>query len=159
MDTITRFEGEYRFLSNFYPSSIWENGINYPTNEHFFQASKTNNRIEKVLVAGASSPARAKQYGRTMVTLREDWEIVKEKIMYEGLKKKFLIPELRTLLLTTGDAYLEEGNTWCDNHFGVCSCEKCQAQGNIGQNKLGILLMKLRSEIRERETQKDREPQ
>ena len=150
MDTITRFEGEYRFLSNFYPSPIWENGINYPTNEHFFQASKTNNRVEKVLVAGASSPARAKQYGRTMVTLREDWEIVKEKIMYEGLKKKFLIPELRTLLLATGDATIIEGNSHHDNTWGVCDCEKCKTS-HTGHNKLGILLMKLRADIRARE--------
>lgn len=47
MKIINRFTEEYDFLSNFYPSVIWENGIKYPTNEHFFQASKTNERLEK----------------------------------------------------------------------------------------------------------------
>lgn len=149
MKVIDRFTEEYHFLSNFYPSPIWENGINYPTNEHYFQASKTNDRIEKVLVAGASSPARAKKYGRTMVTLRPDWEIVKDQVMYIGLKLKFKDEELKQKLLATEDAYLEEGNDWHDNHFGNCHCEICKDV--IGKNVLGILLMKLRDEIRERE--------
>ena len=154
MKVIDRFTEEYHFLSNFYPSTIWENGINYPTNEHFFQASKTNDRIEKVLVAGASSPARAKKYGRTMVTLRPDWELVKDQVMYTGLKLKFKDEELKQKLLATEDAYLEEGNSWDDNYWGVCNCEKCQAAGIVGLNKLGILLMKLRTEIKEREALK-----
>ena len=151
MRIIDRFTGEYEFLSNFYPSVIWENGINYPTNEHFFQASKTNDRVEKVLVAGASTPGRAKRYGKSMVTLRPDWEVVKEKVMYEGLKKKFADPTLKAKLLATNDAYLEEGNFHCDNHWGVCKCDKCQASGAVGLNRLGILLMKLREDIRKRE--------
>ena len=39
---IDKFEGENRFLSNFYPSEITHEGIVYPTNEHYYVAMKIN---------------------------------------------------------------------------------------------------------------------
>ena len=66
--------------------------------------------------------------------------------MYEILVEKFTIPELKEKLLATGDEYLEEGNYWHDNYWGNCHCEKCA--DITGQNKLGILLMKIREDIR-----------
>ncbi len=38
---IREFKGEFRFLSNFFPSRIYHDGIEYPTVEHAFQAAKT----------------------------------------------------------------------------------------------------------------------
>ena len=35
---IGSFNGEYEFLSNFYPSPISFDGILYPTNEHAFSS-------------------------------------------------------------------------------------------------------------------------
>ena len=40
---IGEFDGKFRFLSNFYPSPIFYDGILYPTVEHAFQAAKTVN--------------------------------------------------------------------------------------------------------------------
>ena len=37
---ITRFHGEYRFLSNFYPVKVEYDGVQYPTVEHAYQAAK-----------------------------------------------------------------------------------------------------------------------
>ena len=48
-------------------------------------------------------------------------------------------PELKEKLLATGDAYLEEGNTWGDRIWGVY-------QGQ-GENRLGKILMKIRKEL------------
>ena len=79
------------------------------------------------------------------VTLRPDWEEVKVDVMREGLRHKFKNPSLRAKLLATGNEELMEGNTWHDNTWGNCVCQKCQ---NIpGRNMLGMLLMELRQEI------------
>ena len=60
--------------------------------------------------------------------------------MLTGLRKKFADPELRNLLLATGDEELIEGNYWGDTYWGVCN--------GVGQNKLGKLLMQVREEIK-----------
>lgn len=140
------FDGEFAFLSNFHPSPISdEDGIVYPTVEHYFQAMKSFDKSERFNIAIQPTPGKAKRCGRR-VALRSDWEQIKEDVMYEALIKKFSDPFLRKLLLDTEDEYLEEGTTWHDNEWGVCSCLKCQ--DTIGKNKLGKLLMKVREEIR-----------
>lgn len=45
------FDKRYSFLSNFYPTPITDNGIIYPTNEHFFQAMKTTDVEERKKIA------------------------------------------------------------------------------------------------------------
>lgn len=138
-NTIDKFDGEYRFLSNFYHSPIVLDGITFPTVEHAFQAMKTNSHYERQMIAECSTPGAAKSFGRK-VKLRSDWEQVKENIMEICLCRKFDNPELRQMLLDTGDAILIEGNTWGDTYWGICN--------NIGQNKLGQLLMKVREMYR-----------
>lgn len=142
---IDKFENEYAFLSNFYPSPIQERGINYATVEHYFQAQKTTVPFERHAIAAAATPGRAKQEGRR-ITLRKNWEEIKEQVMLDGLRLKFAIPELAEKLLATGEAELVEGTTWHDNIWGNCSCPECE---NIpGQNKLGKLLMLVREELK-----------
>ena len=142
---IDKFENEYAFLSNFYPSPVQENGITYPTIEHYFQAQKTTVPFERVAIANAATPGRAKQEGRR-ITLRHDWENIKDNVMLQGLRLKFAIPELAEKLLATGDAELIEGTVWHDNIWGNCSCPECE--DIPGQNKLGKLLMLVREEIK-----------
>ena len=64
MIDIIRFNSEYVFLSNFYPSLITIDGIKYPTVEHAYQAAKTMDRREKLAIAAARSPGQAKKIGR-----------------------------------------------------------------------------------------------
>ena len=72
--------------------------------------------------------------------------------MEEFVSRKFQIPELRNKLLATGDANLVEGNTWCDNYWGICTCSKCINNPVIDEkNKLGTILMKVRNEIKDSE--------
>ena len=80
MQVIDRFDGEHRFLSNFFPASIVFGRIEYPTVEHAFQAAKTDERALKLAVAAAPSPGAAKRIGRKL-PLRADWEQVKTDIM------------------------------------------------------------------------------
>lgn len=140
---INCFEREYAFLSNFYPSPIKYEGIKYPTVEAAFQAAKTSDLHMKMAIATADNPGKAKRMGRKVV-LREDWEEIKDKVMEDCLRLKFSDPVLREKLLATGDEELEEGNWWHDNYWGSCYCSRC---GDVGKNKLGYLLMKIRKEI------------
>ena len=143
---ISCFDKEWAFLSNFYESEIEFEGIVYPTNEHFFQAMKTLDIDERRAIANALTPGKAKRMGRR-VTLRSDWEEVKEEVMFLSLCLKFADDQLADWLLETGDEELVEGTTWHDNEWGNCTCEKCK---NIpGKNKLGKLLMKVRGMIKE----------
>lgn len=140
---INCFEREYAFLSNFYPSPIEYEEIKYLTVEAAFQAAKTPDLHMKMAIATADHPGKAKRMGRKVV-LREDWEEIKDRVMEECLRLKFSDPVLREKLLATEDEELEEGNWWHDNYWGSCYCSRC---GDVGKNKLGYLLMKIRKEI------------
>ena len=107
---------------------------------------KTLDWNERNWIASAETPGVAKRRGRSC-TLRSDWEKVKDEVMLTGLRIKFSNPALRTQLIMTGDEELVEGNWWHDNTWGSCSCERCV--GIHGQNRLGKVLMQVRSEIRE----------
>ena len=143
---INCFDGKYAFLSNFYISPCDLEGILYPTVEHAFQAAKTLDRNERLKIAAAETPGKAKRMGRS-VTLRPDWEEIKIDVMRQCLHSKFKDPDLVFALLDTGDEELIEGNTWHDNCWGNCTCEQCV--NKPGENRLGKLLMEIRKEFRQ----------
>jgi len=139
---IKEFKGRYFFLSNFYEKEITYNGITYLNNEAAFQAQKVLNESVRAEFSNLS-PKEAKRKGRR-VTLRPDWEEVKDDIMYEICLTKFLGDHvLLDLLHRTSPKWLIEGNYWHDNYWGDCSCEKCKDID--GKNKLGKILMDIRS--------------
>ena len=98
---INRFNEEFDFLSNFFPSIIiGEDGIVYPSVEHFFQAQKTKDLVQRRIIAEARTPGIAKRMGRR-VKLRPDWEDIKDKVMLFAVRQKFKDPKLASLLLDT----------------------------------------------------------
>lgn len=134
--SIKGFFGEYHFLSNFHPSPFKVRGVEYATVEHFFQASKAATQEDHDYINSAATPGVAKHRGRR-ITLREDWERVKLRVMRIGLKAKFeQNPELKQKLMDTGNHHLEETNSWGDTFWGVA--------GGRGFNHLGEMLMELR---------------
>lgn len=146
---IKYFKDEYRFLSNFFPSVIkvedpWDNQRIAKTVEHAYQAAKATNQKEYNYVLNAGMAGDAKRRGRS-IKLRRDWDSIKLGIMEDLLRIKFSNPELRDRLLDTGNEELEEGNYHHDVFFGVCYCPSCRGKG---QNNLGKLLMKIRTELR-----------
>ena len=145
---IVEFDGDYAFLSNFYPSSIYHEGITYPTNEHFFQAMKTLDIDERKAIAAAETPGLAKRMDRN-VKLRSDWEKIKADVMRLGLILKFTDAGLAEKLIATGDEELVEGNWWHDNTWGNCRCTACSHKN--GRNLLGMLLMEVRKELQHQE--------
>lgn len=140
VEIIDSFVGEYAFLSNFYPVQIEYGGEIYPSAEHAFQAAKTPDEEQRKKIREALNPGQAKRLGRR-VSLRKDWSSVKVSVMRDLLRQKFGAgSDLAQRLLDTGNAKLVEGNTWDDVYWGVCE--------GRGQNKLGLLLMEIREELR-----------
>lgn len=136
---ISRFKGEYSFLSNFYPCKIEDRGLVFPTLEHAYVARKTVDSGEIENILNIKSAGHVKIYGRT-VTMIPEWDIVKVNVMNELLLKKFSDgSELLQKLLDTGTQELVEGNTHGDTFWGQCPLGK-------GKNMLGKLLMKIRTE-------------
>jgi ribA/ribD-fused uncharacterized protein len=136
---IRGFFGEYRLFSNFWHVQVVMDGKVYRSTEHAYQAAKTLDPKGREYIAAARSPADARRLGRA-VTMRPDWESVKEQVMRDLLIQKFSIDPYKTALLDTGEAYLEETNHWGDVFWGVCNGK--------GRNRLGIALMEIRADLR-----------
>lgn len=134
---IDSFRGKYFFLSNFYNAEIECFGYHFKNNEAAFQAAKCPQRMAEFCEL---NPSDAKRLGRHM-TLRHDWEKVKNDVMYQVCLAKFTQhADLTKLLAETGDAVLIEGNTWGDHVWGMVN--------GIGENRLEKILMRIRSELK-----------
>lgn len=143
-ESINEFQGEYRWLSNFWTAPIEYKSIIYPSVEHAYQAAKTHDIKAKRYIATLTA-GQAKRYGKTLV-LRKDWEDVKVLIMRDFLMLKFSShPYLKEKLIDTGSKTLIEGNKWGDTFWGVCN--------GAGNNMLGTLLMEIRECFRRKEQQ------
>lgn len=145
MNTINfyRVSDEFGEFSNFSQHPIALDGKRWPTSEHYFQAQKFHDAAYRERIRGTRSPMDAANLGRDRKQkLRDDWESVKVEVMRKALRAKFTQhDELKTLLLSTGDAKLVE-HTTNDSYWG-------DGGDGRGRNMLGQLLMQVRSEIRD----------
>jgi len=135
----------YGFLSNFHRCPQIVDGVEYPTNEHFYQAMKARDRKVQMWITRAPSPYLAMKAGkkclrpgREMFPLKE-WDRMKVEVMLKGLRAKFKDPHLRNRLLATGDAVLHEDS------------QHDMFWGKKGKDILGKLLMQVRAECIEEE--------
>jgi len=136
---IKGFQGQYRFLSNFYPYELDFEGRHYLNSEAAYQASKSS--CDNIKNGFTTIDARAARRVGRQITIRSDWEQDKLNVMYRILRAKFAQEPMRGRLLSTDDAYLEETNYWKDTFWGVYM--------GVGENHLGKLLMLVRDEIKE----------
>lgn len=142
--TIAAFRGKYAFLSNFHRCAVTLDGVTYGSSEAAFQAAKCDDDGYRARLAGLKTPAAAKRAGsragfaKAGLTLRPDWDDIRVDAMRDVLDAKFRQhPELGNKLCATGNAVLQEGNTWGDAFWGVTKTG--------GKNWLGQCLMELRS--------------
>ena len=141
---VRAFRGEFRFLSNFYPSVLSYRDHVYTTAEHAFQSSKAIDPRDAATIRTAATPLQAKRLGRR-VKIRPDWDDIRIDVMREIVTAKFeRHADLHVSLIQTGDAVLIEGNHWGDNFWGV-------PQGGRGQNQLGKILMDVRARLQQRD--------
>lgn len=136
--TIDRFNKEYSFLSNFYPSKVKLDGETYPNVENAYQASKTMDEEVRAELA-LLNPIDAKRIGKK-VKLRKDFDSIKVQIMFDLVKQKFQNAKLAKRLIETKESLLVEGNTWGDTFWGICN--------GVGENHLGKILMQVRKELK-----------
>lgn len=134
---ILEFQGEHRYLSNFYLCSFVWDGVVWPHAEAAYQAAKSEHWIVRKSFLKLS-PSEAKRKGK-QILIRPDWDDVKLEVMAEIVYAKFTQnPDLlERLLATTGE--LVEGNAWKDRFWGVCP-----VGSKNGSNHLGRILMELR---------------
>jgi N-glycosidase YbiA len=144
----SRLDEPYGVFSNFSHHGFTLGGKYWPTSEHYFQAQKFAGTEHEEEIRLAPGPQKAADKGRERhCPLRSDWETVKEDVMGDALRAKFAAhPKLRETLLETGDALLIE-NAPGDYYWG------CGKDGS-GRNRLGHLLMELRTELAAEATEK-----
>ena len=139
-ESIMTFRGKLGFLSNMYSAAFEWDGRTYRNSEAAFQSAKSLDPAVRDRFSDMTG-ITAKREGRK-VRLRGDWEHVKDSIMEEVVRAKFSQnPELLKKLIDTGDAVLTEGNAWHDTYWGV------DLKTGKGENRLGLILMKIRSEL------------
>ena len=133
---------DYGWLSNSAPYPISLEGVMWYTAEHYFQAHKYHNELVQREIRKQRSPLEiAKVVRSARVRVKGDWDAKKLGVMRTAVRAKFTqLPELRKLLLNTGDAVLvdhsDEDSYWSDGGDGD------------GRNMLGVILMEIRDELR-----------
>lgn len=137
-----RTTGTYGCFSNFSRHPVEMGGRTWPTSEHWFQAMKfPGDPPIQERIRLAPTPADAKRLAWNHPGLREDWDRVRDDVMLEVLRAKFAQhAKLARILLSTGDEELVE-HTEKDSYWG-------DGGDGSGANRLGRLLMQVRSELR-----------
>jgi ribA/ribD-fused uncharacterized protein len=133
---------EYGCFSSFAAYPVELKGKRWPTSEHYFQAQKFAGTEHEEAIRLETSPMIAARMGRDRKKpMRSDWDAVKDDVMREAVRAKFRQhPELREVLLATGDATIAE-HTENDAYWG-------DGGDGSGMNMLGRILMEVREELR-----------
>jgi ribA/ribD-fused uncharacterized protein len=150
-------KGPHRHFSNMSAHSIEIEGVKYPTVEHYFQAMKAKEFkdaevYDKILTA--KTPKAAKALGKKVKNfVTEVWEAKRDSIMETGVRAKFVQhPELRKELMETEDKLIGEADPR-NTYWGIgtsMDLEKSKTPSKWrGQNKLGKMLMTLRSDFKQ----------
>jgi ribA/ribD-fused uncharacterized protein len=150
-------KGEFRTFSNMSNHPIDIEGVKYPTVEHYFQAMKAKefndeemyNKIVKTKTAKA-----VKAVGKKVKNfVQEVWDSKREAVMEKAIRAKFVQhPELRKQLLETGDkiiGFADPRNTFWGIGTGMESEKSKKPSKWRGQNKIGKILMALRTTLKD----------
>ena len=162
----------YFEFSNFYPSSFFLDGAQWPTVEHYFQSQKFSNPEYKEWIRVAATPYIVFKLGRQekmsgyhakrtinknkdaprvndviekykkSAGLNKDWNDIKLDVMFKAVKAKFTQNKRLHDLLMSTDDRELVENSPRDDFWGIGS-------KGTGSNYLGKILMKIRQELRE----------
>ena len=109
----------YFEFSNFAPFGFEIEGVYWPTVEHYLQAAKFHDESYRERIRRSDTPKEARALGQTRdVPIRDEWASIRVETMLKALRFKFRRPELRELLLSTGDRELIESSPF--DHFLGC---------------------------------------
>lgn len=160
------WQGEHQsssaFLSNFYHHAFVApdgNGhmVTFEFSEQYFMYLKALHFKEPdtakyILDNPMLRPIDYKHLGRKLPNYDvygPSWESSRVKVMAKVVYYKFRNPELKDMLLKTGDSYLVEASPY-DSYWGAgMSADKIYKVEDIkGSNNLGKLIMAVRSKIK-----------
>jgi ribA/ribD-fused uncharacterized protein len=139
-------ERPYGAFSNLFRRAIVFEGCEYPTAEHAYQAGKARKEEVRNWILSAPTPSLVAMAAHGLYTwdIVPKWSQIKFDRMRDVLRAKFTQhPDLRALLLATGEARLIEA--------GRTSNAVNRLWGEVngkGMNMLGVLLMEVREELR-----------
>jgi ribA/ribD-fused uncharacterized protein len=134
----------YEFTNFYTPAKFKADGQTWASSEHYFQAHKFENtpKLYKLFTGGSTAlkPMMAFNLARQYSAYKDpDWDIKKDSVMKRALIEKFKQNKaLGAKLDKTGTAPLIEASP-VDAYWGY-------GPNKNGQNKLGLMLMQLRSE-------------
>ncbi len=140
-------EKPYGAFSNLYRREIEFEGEVFATSEHAYQAGKARKPAVRKWLMDAPSPSLLAMaaHGLYYWDIAPGWSTTKFDRMRAVLRAKFTQhPDIRDLLLSTGDAKLVETAT-VDNEVNRLWGEV----NGVGRNMLGVLLMELRTDLRD----------
>jgi len=135
-----KIKDPHGYMGNFWKARFFVYGRWWDNVEAAFQAQKTPIEAEVLAIQNATKPMEARNLGQKC-QLRENWEQIKDIVMYECVLAKFVQhKDLRDQLIATGDEEIIEDSpidwTW--------GCGK----DGTGKNLLGKALMRVRRELR-----------
>jgi ribA/ribD-fused uncharacterized protein len=138
-------ERPYGVFSNLFRRPIVFEGLEFATAEHAYQTGKARKPAVAQWIRAAPTGALAAMAGHELYywDVVPDWSRIKYQRMRDVLKAKFTQHgDLRAILISTGDARLVEAGRVAT----PVNLEWGEVNGR-GRNKLGILLMELRTEL------------
>jgi ribA/ribD-fused uncharacterized protein len=134
-----RINDAHGYMSNYKKARFFIYGRWWNWVEAAYQSQKTNLPTEIDAIWEAKTNNDSRLLGQK-VTMRPDWDQVKDQVMYECCMAKFLQhTDLLVQLLATGSEELVEDTTK-DMYWG------CGTDGT-GKNMLGKVLMRVRAEL------------
>jgi predicted NAD-dependent protein-ADP-ribosyltransferase YbiA (DUF1768 family) len=151
LDVIGEFAGEWEPLAGQAHTPFTLDKVDYPTLWHAIFIHKTRIAGQKAFIAMALTGFEAERRARG-VQPRPGWHTrIWRDVATRGLAAKFdpaKHPKRATLLRSTGNAELVDGNRVHRKHWGRCFCGRLAcAGGGGGENHLGLLLMDLRTRL------------
>jgi len=134
--------GPLGYLASYSPHGFYKDGVYWKTVEHYYQAQKFKDENVRKMIIEATTPKEASKIGRDRNNvLRNDWEEVKNTVMYEAVLAKFEAHlDIAEKLLNTGNEEIVEA-TVKENYWG-CGPEK------DGRNEFGKILCQVRETLR-----------
>lgn len=146
------FQSEHSWLSNFYPTQVSLQGIDFHSAEQAFQYVKAcRNRQPEMasLILGTNTAKAAKKIG-SGVEWNKEWDQQKDEIMVRIVNAKFRQnPDLARKLILTGSKRLVEATM--DRYWGAFATPNAKSivkKTWKGANRLGLILMDMRQELR-----------
>lgn len=142
------------YLSSFYLCSIVVRAedkkgnkvlLKFSSVEQGFQFFKTQNPVFREKIMNCGTPSKARYFGSAKAgcPVRDNWDDIKDKVMFKLVFAKFRQSLLLTsYLLSTDDIKLVEYSPWdkVDNYWGV-------NEKGEGKNKHGRITMRVREKI------------